>query len=57
MLFMLMLKTNARMEAGCPPDQQIITDMGKLVGESIEKGIFQNGASASCPSRPTHRCR
>jgi hypothetical protein len=45
MLFMVMHKTNAQMESeNAKPDQTIIQEMGKLIGESIEKGMFVNGA-------------
>jgi hypothetical protein len=44
MLFMVMHKTNAQMEAGEKPNQSIIENMGKLIGEAIEKGILHNGA-------------
>ena len=44
MLYMVMHKTNAQMEAGVKPDQSIIENMGKLIGEAIEKGILHNGA-------------
>jgi hypothetical protein len=44
MLFMVMHKTDAKMEAGVRPDQTIVTKMGELVGESIRAGKFLNGA-------------
>jgi hypothetical protein len=44
MRFMVMHKTDAKMEAGTPPDQSIIEGMGKLVQTSLKTGVFQNGA-------------
>jgi hypothetical protein len=43
MRFMVMHKVDAKMEAGEPPDQQIIEKMGALVGESIQSGTFLDG--------------
>ncbi|MDB4975128.1 MAG: hypothetical protein JWN48_3469 [Myxococcaceae bacterium] len=44
MLFIVMHKVNADMEAGRPPDMQVVSQMGKLIGEVIEQGIFHNAA-------------
>jgi hypothetical protein len=44
MRFMVMHKVDASMEAGAPPSQKIIEEMGKLVGRSIKAGIFKDGA-------------
>jgi len=44
MRFIVMHKVDARMEAGAPPDQQIISSMGALVQESLKSGVFTNGA-------------
>ena len=44
MRFMVMHKVDASMEAGDPPSQSIIENMGKLVGRSIKQGIFKDGA-------------
>src|SRR5450432_858007 len=44
MRFMVMHKTDAKMEAGLPPDQSIIQNMGKLVQGALKTGVFQNGA-------------
>lgn len=44
MRFMVMHKVDASMEAGKPPNQGIIDDMGKLVQSSLKEGTFLNGA-------------
>jgi hypothetical protein len=44
MRFMVMHKVDAKMEAGGPPDQQIIQSMGALVQESLRNGVFITGA-------------
>ncbi len=44
MRFMVMHKVDAKMEAGGPPDQEIITKMGELVQGSLREGLFLNGA-------------
>lgn len=44
MRFMVMHKVDATMEAGGPPDHQIIASMGALVQESVRGGIFTTGA-------------
>jgi len=44
MRFMVMHKVDAKMEAGEKPAQGIVERMGKYVGESIEKGVFKDGA-------------
>jgi hypothetical protein len=44
MRFMVMHKVDAKMEAGSPPDQQIISKMGALVQGSLKQGVFLNGA-------------
>ena len=41
---MIMHKVDAKMEAGEPPSQKIIRDMGQLVGRSLKAGIFKDGA-------------
>jgi hypothetical protein len=50
MRFIVMHKVDARMEAGAPPDQQIVSGMGALVQESLKSGVFTNGAGLH-PSR------
>ncbi len=44
MRFIVMHKVDANMEAGGPPNQEIIQAMGTLVQESLKSGVFQNGA-------------
>src|SRR5262245_49920162 len=44
MWFMVMHKVDAKMEAGERPSQDIIENMGKLVGRSLKEGIFKEGA-------------
>jgi hypothetical protein len=44
MRFIVMHKVDASMEAGDPPNQDIIQSMGALVQESLKSGVFTNGA-------------
>jgi hypothetical protein len=44
MRFIVMHKVDANMEAGGPPSQQIISEMGALVQGSLKKGELLNGA-------------
>ncbi len=44
MRFMVMHKVDAKMEAGAPPNPQIIQNMGMLVQESLKNGLFVTGA-------------
>jgi hypothetical protein len=44
MRFMVMHKVDANMEAGGPPPQRIIEDMGKYVQENLKSGVFLDGA-------------
>src|SRR5215211_2141093 len=44
MRFMVMHKVDAKMEAGEPPSQTIIENMGRLVGRLIKAGVFKDGA-------------
>ena len=44
MRFMVMHKVDAKMEAGSPPDQRIISGMSALVQESLKSGVFLSGA-------------
>jgi len=44
MRFMVMHKVDAKMEAGGPPEPQIIQNMGALVQESLKNGVFITGA-------------
>jgi len=53
---MVMHKVDAKMEAGGPPDQQIIQNMGELVQESLRNGVFITGAGLH-PSRKRVRVK
>src|SRR5882724_2895756 len=44
MRFIVMHKVDANMEAGSPPSQEIIANMGALVQGSPKEGVFLNGA-------------
>ncbi len=44
MRFIVMHKVDSKMEAGTPPPREIIENMGKLVGEGLESGVFKDGA-------------
>jgi len=44
MRFLVMHSVDAKMEAGSPPDPEIITKMGALVQGSLREGVFLNGA-------------
>jgi hypothetical protein len=39
-----MHKVDAKMEAGEPPSQKIIQEMGKFVGAHLKSGVFKDGA-------------
>ena len=54
MRFMVMHKVDAKMEAGERPSQDIISNMGKLIGRSLKAGIFLDGAGLH---RSTARAR
>lgn len=44
MRFMVMHKVDALMEAGGPPPERIIEEMGQLVQSGIKSGVFKDGA-------------
>jgi hypothetical protein len=44
MRFMVMHKVDAHMEAGGPPSQSIIQEMGNLVQKHLKSGVFLDGA-------------
>lgn len=44
MRYIVMHKLDPGLEAGGPPEQDIIQNMGALVQESVKSGIFKNGA-------------
>src|SRR5688500_6948502 len=54
MRFMVMHKVDSKMEAGAPPDQEIIHDMGRLIGRSIKEGIFKDGADLHRSATRSH---
>jgi hypothetical protein len=56
MQFIVMHKVDAQMEAGAPPDQDIISKMGALVQESLKNGVMINGAGLH-PSSQRVRAR
>ena len=51
MRFMVMHKVDAQMEAGGPPPQRIIQEMGEFVQRSIKSGAFKDGAGLHPSSR------
>src|SRR5215213_4457019 len=44
MRYIVMHKVDANMEAGVPPDRELIMQMGQLVGTRLKQGIFVDGA-------------
>ena len=44
MRFMVMHKVDAQMEAGGPPPERIIQEMGAFVQDGLKSGVFENGA-------------
>jgi hypothetical protein len=44
MKFMCMHKVDAKMEAGEPPSQRIIQEMGQFIGGLLKSGVFKDGA-------------
>lgn len=44
MRFMVMHRVDAEMEAGRPPSEAIIQNMGRYVGDAIKSGVFEDGA-------------
>src|SRR5262245_60641528 len=44
MRFMVMHKVDAQMEAGAPPSEHIIREMGEMVQGEIRAGVFKDGA-------------
>jgi hypothetical protein len=58
MRYIVMHKVDVKMEAGAPPDRKLIKNMGQLVGESLKKGIFVDGAGLHRSARRVRlRCR
>src|ERR1700733_4523626 len=48
---MVMHKVDAQMEAGGPPPQRIIQEMGEFVQSAIKSGVFKDGAGLHPSSR------
>jgi hypothetical protein len=44
MLFIVMHKINAEIEAGGPPRKDLVDNMGQLIGDTIKAGRFLDGA-------------
>ncbi len=58
MKFIVMHKVDDQMEAGTPPDPQLIHDMGALVQEGLASGLFLDGAGLHPSARRIRvRCR
>jgi hypothetical protein len=51
MRFMVMHKTDAAMEAGGPPPEGIVQNMGDYVQGAIKAGVFKDGAGLHASSR------
>jgi hypothetical protein len=56
MLFMVMHKVDAKMEAGTKPPPELIARMGALIGETVEAGRLHNAAGLK-PSAERVRLR
>ena len=58
MRYIVMHKVDVKMEAGVPPDHELVKHMGRLVGESLKKGIFIDGAGLHRSARRVRlRCK
>jgi hypothetical protein len=58
MRYIVMHKVDVKMEAGVPPDHELVKNMGRLVGESLKKGIFIDGAGLHRSARRVRlRCK
>ena len=58
MRYIVMHKVDASMEAGAPPDRGLVKSMGGLIGESLRKGIFLDGAGLHRSARRVRlRCQ
>jgi len=44
MRYIVMHKVDVNMEAGLPPNHELVLNMGRLVAESLKNGIFIDGA-------------
>ena len=58
MRYIVMHKVDVKMEAGVPPDHELVKHMGRLVGESLKQGIFIDGAGLHRSARRVRlRCK
>jgi hypothetical protein len=58
MRYIVMHKVDLNMEEGAPPDRELVKNMGRLVGESLRKGIFVDGAGLHRSARRVRlRCK
>src|SRR5215210_4553709 len=58
MRYIVMHKVDLNMEAGVPPDHELVKRMGRLVGESLKQGIFIDGAGLHRSARRVRlRCK
>src|SRR4029078_8122799 len=58
MRYIVMHKVDLKMEAGVPPDHELVKHMGRLVGESLKKGIFIDVAGLPRSARSVRlRCK
>ena len=58
MRYIVMHKVDLNMEAGAPPDHELVKHMGRLVGESLKQGIFIDGAGLHRSARRVRlRCK
>ena len=58
MRYIVMHKVDVKMEAGVLPDHELVKRMGRLVGESLKKGIFIDGAGLHRSARRVRlRCK
>jgi hypothetical protein len=56
MRYIVMHKVDANMEAGVPPDHELVMNMGRLVGGSLKQGIFVDGAGLHRSARRVRLC-
>jgi len=58
MRYIVMHKVDLKMEAGVLPDHELVKHMGQLVGESLRKGVFVDGAGLHRSARRVRlRCK
>jgi hypothetical protein len=54
MRFVIIHKTNARWEAGCMPDRDLVADVGQLIGELTAAGVVPGSARDDRRGHPPH---